>query len=160
MVPASDTGAVEMAMWSLLGERGVDVLAWESFGAAGRLTRKKQLRLKDARLSRGAEYGRLAELSQLERAHDVVFAWNGTTSGVRVPMATGFPPTARGWRSATPRRPSSRWTCLGKKLDVVTWSWQKVLGGEARTACWRYRRARWSGSRPTRRSGRCRRFSG
>ena len=119
-----------MALWSLLGARGVDVLAWESFGAGWVTDVTKQLKLKDVRLLE-APYGALPDLAEVDFDRDVVFAWNGTTSGVRVPNGDWIAATARGSPSATPPRPSSRWSCPGTKLDVVTWSWQKVLGGEA-----------------------------
>ena len=90
IVPASDTGAVEMALWSLLGARGVDVLAWESFGEAWAVDVAKQLRLPDARVLK-APYGALPDLAQVDFARDVVFAWNGTTSGVRVPNGDWIP---------------------------------------------------------------------
>ncbi len=94
IVPASDTGAVEMALWSLLGERPVDMVAWESFGAGWVTDVVKQLKLKDARKIEAA-YGELPNLAEINFDHDVVFTWNGTTSGVRVPMPTSFRPTAR-----------------------------------------------------------------
>ena len=84
IVPASDTGAVEMALWSLLGERPVDVFCWESFGSGWATDCKSQLKLKDLRVLK-ADYGKIPDLSQADWTHDVVFTWNGTTSGVRVP---------------------------------------------------------------------------
>jgi phosphoserine aminotransferase len=119
IVPASDTGAVEMALWSLLGARPVDMLAWESFGKDWVTDVVKQLKLADTR-SIQADYGKLPDLSQVDFSHDVVFTWNGTTSGVRVPNGD-CDATSAAFAMDLP------WD----KLDVVTWSWQKVLGGEA-----------------------------
>ena len=129
IVPASDTGAVEMAMWSLLGERGVDMLAWESFGEGWVTDVVKQLKLEDVRLIR-AEYGELPDLSQVNFDRDVVFTWNGTTSGVRVPDGS-FIPTARAGLTICDATSAAFAQPLEfAKLDVVTFSWQKVLGGE------------------------------
>jgi phosphoserine aminotransferase len=130
IVPASDTGAVEMALWSLLGPRPVTLLAWESFGEGWVTDVAKELKLKDAAVRR-APYGELPDLSGLDPSHDVVFAWNGTTSGVRVPNADWIPADRSGLAicdatSAAFAQPLD-WT----KLDVVTFSWQKALGGEA-----------------------------
>ncbi len=129
IVPASDTGAVEMALWSLLGARGVDMLAWESFGAGWVTDVVKQLKLKDARVFE-APYGALPDLGQVDFDRDVVFTWNGTTSGVRVADA-GFIPATRGGLTICDATSAAFAQKLDfRKLDVVTFSWQKVLGGE------------------------------
>jgi phosphoserine aminotransferase len=131
IVPASDTGAVEMALWSLLGARPVDMLAWESFGEGWVTDVVKQLRLKDARVIK-AGYGDLPDLSQVEtRRRDVVFAWNGTTSGVRVPNADWIAAEREGLIICDATSAAFAQRLDFAKLDVVTFSWQKVLGGEA-----------------------------
>jgi phosphoserine aminotransferase len=112
IVPASDTGAVEMALWSLLGARPVDMLAWESFGEGWVTDVAKQLKLKDARVLK-APYGQIADLEAVDWTHDVVFTWNGTTSGVKVPNGDWIADDRQGSRSATPPRRCSRWTCRG-----------------------------------------------
>ncbi len=129
IVPASDTGAVEMAMWSLLGQRGVDMLAWESFGAGWVTDVAKELKLEDARIFE-ADYGALPDLSQVDFDRDVVFAWNGTTSGVRVPDADFIPADRRGLTICDATSAAFAQHLDFAKLDVVTFSWQKVLGGE------------------------------
>ena len=129
IVPASDTGAVEMALWSLLGERGVDLLAWESFGAGWVTDVVKQLKLADARLFE-APYGELPDLSQVDFDRDVVFTWNGTTSGVRVPNADFIPAGRQGLTICDATSAAFAQALDFAKLDVVTFSWQKVLGGE------------------------------
>jgi phosphoserine aminotransferase len=129
IVPASDTGAVEMAMWSLLGARGVDVLAWESFGEAWAVDATRQLRLSDARVLK-APYGALPDLAQVDFARDVVFAWNGTTSGVRVPDGAWIAPDRAGLTICDATSAAFAMRLPWDRLDVTTWSWQKVLGGE------------------------------
>lgn len=129
IVPASDTGAVEMALWSMLGERGVDVLAWESFSSGWASDCKSQLKLKDLRVFK-ADYGQLPDLTQVDWARDVVFAWNGTTSGVRVPHADWIADDRAGLAICDATSAVFAMEIPWAKLDVVTWSWQKVLGGE------------------------------
>jgi phosphoserine aminotransferase len=129
IVPASDTGAVEMALWSLLGERGVDVLAWESFSSGWASDCKSQLKLKDLRIFK-ADYGKLPDLTQVDWNRDVVFAWNGTTSGVRVPNADWIAAGRAGLAICDATSAVFAMDIPWDKLDVVTWSWQKVLGGE------------------------------
>lgn len=130
IVPASDTGAVEMALWSLLGPRGVDVLAWESFSAEWAHDITKQLRLPDVRLLQ-APYGQLPDLGQVDPARDCVFVWNGTTSGVRLPDAGWIAEDRAGLTICDATSAAFAMELPWPKLDVVTWSWQKVLGGEA-----------------------------
>jgi phosphoserine aminotransferase len=129
IVPASDTGAVEMALWSMLGERGVDVLAWESFSSGWAADCKTQLQLKDLRVIK-ADYGQLPDLKQADWARDVVFAWNGTTSGVRVPDGDWIAADRAGLSICDATSAVFAMDIPWDKLDVVTWSWQKVLGGE------------------------------
>jgi phosphoserine aminotransferase len=130
VVPASDTGAVEMALWSLLGQRPVDVLAWESFGLGWVTDIIKQLKLKDARTIQ-ADYGKLPDLSTVDFSHDVVFTWNGTTSGVRVPNGDWIPADRQGLTICDATSAAFAQDLPFDKLDVVTFSWQKALGGEA-----------------------------
>jgi len=130
IVPASDTGAIEMALWSMLGARPVDVLAHESFSEAWATDVVKQLKLPDARVL-NAEYGRLPDIGAIDFAHDVVLAWNGTTSGVRFPNGDFIPADREGLVFADSTSAAFAMDLPWDKLDVVTWSWQKVLGGEA-----------------------------
>ena len=129
IVPASDTGAVELALWSLLGARGVDMLAWESFGKTWVTDVVKALRLSDVRVFE-ADYGKLPDLGQVAADRDVVFTWNGTTSGVRVPDASWLAPGRAGLAICDATSAAFAMRLPWDKLDVVTWSWQKVLGGE------------------------------
>jgi phosphoserine aminotransferase len=129
IVPASDTGAIEMAMWSLLGARGVDVLAWESFGSTWASDCKNQLKLADLNVYK-AEYGQIPDLSRVNWDRDVVFTWNGTTSGVRVPNGDWIKADRKGLAICDATSAVFAMNLPWEKLDVVTWSWQKVLGGE------------------------------
>jgi phosphoserine aminotransferase len=128
IVPASDTGAFEMAMWSLLGARGVDVLVWESFGQGWAEDVTQQLKL-DARVL-GAAYGDLPDLGAVDFERDVIFTWNGTTSGVRVPNGDWIRAGRAGLTLCDATSAVFAMHLPWDKLDVVTWSWQKVLGGE------------------------------
>ena len=130
IVPGSDTGAVEMALWNLLGERGVDVLAWESFGQDWVNDVVKVLDLPDTRTI-SADYGELPDLSQIDCDRDVVFLWNGTTSGVKVPDGNWIPGSRAGLTICDATSAVFAMEIPWAKLDVVTFSWQKVLGGEA-----------------------------
>jgi len=130
IVPASDTGAVELALWTLLGARGVDMLAWESFGKAWATDAAKQLKLDDIRTIQ-AEYGKLPDLGEVDRMRDVVFTWNGTTSGVRVPNGDWIADNRGGLTICDATSAVFAMDLPWDKLDAVTWSWQKALGGEA-----------------------------
>lgn len=130
IVPASDTGAVEMAMWSMLGARGVDVLVWESFSKDWATDILKQLKLADARVL-DAPYGNLPDLGAVDPKRDVVFVWNGTTSGVRLKNADFISLDREGLAICDATSAAFAMDLPWAKLDVVTWSWQKVLGGEA-----------------------------
>ena len=129
IVPASDTGAVEIALWSLLGARGVDVLAWESFGAGWALDVRGHLGIEDVRLFE-AEYGALPNLSQADPDRDLVFVWNGTTSGVCLPDGDWIAEDRRGLAICDATSAVFGLDMPWPKLDVVTWSWQKAIGGE------------------------------
>src|SRR5688572_16383872 len=130
IVPASDTGAVEMALWSLLGERPVTMLAWESFGEGWVSDVAKELKLKNATVLK-AGYGQLPDLAKVDSASDVVFTWNGTTSGVRVPNADWIAADRQGLTICDATSACFAQALDWAKLDVVTFSWQKALGGEA-----------------------------
>jgi len=130
IVPASDTGAVEMALWGMLGARGVDMLTWESFGDGWVTDVQKQLKLDDVRVLK-APYGELPDLTQVDFDRDVVFTWNGTTSGARVPNADWIAADRKGLTICDATSAAFAQNLDFAKLDVVTFSWQKALGGEA-----------------------------
>ncbi len=130
IVPASDTGAVELAMWNLLGARGVDMVGWESFGLDWCKDAKDQLKLDDVNYIK-ADYGHLPNMDDVDTDRDVVFTWNGTTSGVRVPNANWIKDNRQGLTICDATSAVFAYDLPWEKLDVVTWSWQKVLGSEA-----------------------------
>lgn len=130
IVPGSDTGAIEMAMWAMLGQRGVDVLAWEAFGEEWLNDITNHMKLTDMRAFT-APYGELPDLSQVDCDRDVVFTWNGTTGGVRVPDAEWLRVDRQGLTFCDATSAVFAYDLPWDKLDVTTWSWQKVLGGEA-----------------------------
>ncbi|MBL4804432.1 MAG: phosphoserine transaminase [Alphaproteobacteria bacterium] len=130
IVPASDTGAFEMAMWSMLGARGLDVFAWENFSNDWLTDAKTQLKLENTNYYE-AEYGQLPDMSQANPENDIVFPWNGTTSGVRVPNGDWIAADREGLTFCDATSAVFAYDMPWDKLDVTTWSWQKVLGGEA-----------------------------
>ncbi len=130
IVPASDTGAYEMAMWTMLGARGVDALAWESFGEGWVTDIVKQLKLEDARILK-ADYGHLPDLTRVDFDRDVLFTANGTTSGVRIPNYDWIPTDRKGLTFVDATSAAFAQAVDWSKVDVFTFSWQKVLGGEA-----------------------------
>jgi phosphoserine aminotransferase len=130
IVPASDTGAIEMALWSLLGARGVDVLAWDAFGESWVTDIVAQLRIKNVRVSKAAP-GAIVDLAEVDFDRDVVFTWNGTSTGVRVPNGDWIAPDRKGLTICDATSASFAQRLDWGKLDVATFSWQKALGGEA-----------------------------
>ena len=130
IMPGSNTGALEAALWSLLGLKGVDILAWENFGKDWVIDVIDQLKIKDVN-SHLAEYGKLPDLNKVNFDNDVIFTWNGTTSGVRVPDANWIPDDRKGLTICDATSGIFAMEMDYSKLDVITWSWQKVLGGEA-----------------------------
>ncbi|OFW98680.1 MAG: phosphoserine aminotransferase [Alphaproteobacteria bacterium RIFCSPHIGHO2_12_FULL_45_9] len=130
IVPASDTGAIEMAMWSMLGERGVDVLVWENFSNDWLTDVANQLKIADVRKF-VVDYGQMPDLTQIDTDRDVIFVWNGTTSGVRLPHTDWIKADRKGLTFCDATSAVYAYPMDWAKLDVTTWSWQKILGGEA-----------------------------
>ncbi|HEX9062226.1 MAG TPA: phosphoserine transaminase [Clostridia bacterium] len=130
IVPGSDTGAIEMAMWNMLGERGVDVISFETFGKAWANDIKNQLKIQEVQ-HLSADFGELPDLSKVNFKHDVVFPWNGTTSGVKIPNADWIPDDREGLTIVDATSAVFAMEMPWNKIDVATFSWQKVLGGEA-----------------------------
>lgn len=130
IVPASDTGAVEMALWTMIGARGVDIFAWESFGQSWVTDMQKQLKIDDLRTF-NADYGQLPDLTQANPERDIVFTWNGTTSGVKVPNGDWIADDRNGLTICDATSAVFSMDLPWNKLDVTTWSWQKAMGGEA-----------------------------
>jgi phosphoserine aminotransferase len=130
IVPGSDTGAIELAMWSLLGERSVEVCGWETFGLTWVKDITKQLKLPDVTTHQTSTYGEIPDLSKVNFDNDVVFTWNGTTSGACVPDADWIPNDRKGLSICDATSAVFAMEMDFTKLDVITWSWQKVLGGE------------------------------
>ena len=130
IMPGSDTGALEASLWCLLGERGVDVLAWENFGKDWVIDVVDQLKIKDLNVHE-ADYGKLPDLSKVNFNNDVIFTWNGTTSGVKVPNGDWIPSNRKGLTICDATSAIFAMPIDYEKCDVLTWSWQKVLGGEA-----------------------------
>ncbi|WP_319371628.1 phosphoserine transaminase [uncultured Ilyobacter sp.] len=130
IVPASDTGAIEMAMWNLLGERGIDVIHFDAFGKSWATDIIKELKLENVR-EFSADYGKLPDITNIECNNDIVFTWNGTTSGVKIPDADFISDKREGLAICDATSAVFAMDIPWKKLDVITFSWQKVLGGEA-----------------------------
>ena len=130
IMPGSNTGALEASLWSMLGERGVDILAWENFGKDWIVDVVDQLKIKDLNIH-DVDYGLLPDLSKVNFNHDVIFTWNGTTSGVKVPNGDWIPDNRAGLTICDATSAIFAMPIDYKKCDVLTWSWQKVLGGEA-----------------------------
>ena len=130
IMPGSDTGALEASLWCLLGERGVDVLAWDNFGKDWVIDVVDQLKIQDLNVYQ-AEYGELPDLTKVDFTRDVIFTWNGTTAGVKVPNGNWIPSDREGLTICDATSAIFAMPIDYDKCDVLTWSWQKVLGGEA-----------------------------
>ena len=159
IVPASDTGAVEMAMWSLLGARGVDMVAWESFGQGWITDVQKQLKLSDCRVLT-ADYGALPDLSKVDCNRDVVFTWNGTTAGVKVPNADWIPDHRQGLTLCDATSAVFAMDLPWSKLDVSLGPGKKSWGVRRPMACWCLAPERWNAWKPIPRPGPCPKFFG